>query len=294
MPCGTRQNRRRVPNVLTARITLRTPVRSSACLYTRFCGASSPRAFPTRTRPRSKPSSFSEPTTRRASGKAVRFELVRPSYGLPCDSPRRTNTMRTTDFCFPLPDYEHPRLVSYRHLFEAYASPLADGLAPATRRPVDLAFHDAESASAGFVKVGARHDSSGAPDRAVPLTPPSLPVVLLRAFARGLSSGLPRPLPSSLREDETLSTTRGAFRLWGTPTRMRESAPISFAVTCVSTKIRPSAPFHPRLPEPRSRAARRLPQARSPSVPIAPHRAVHAIRRQALLWIRLPPNDFCN
>jgi hypothetical protein len=71
--------------------------------------------------------------------------------------------MRTTDFCFPLPDYEHPCFVSYRHLFEAHASPLADGLAPATRRPVDLAFHDAESASVGFVKVGARHVSSGAP-----------------------------------------------------------------------------------------------------------------------------------
>jgi len=57
--------------------------------------------------------------------------------------------MRTTDFCFPLPDYEHPCLVCYRHLFETYASPFADRLAPATRRPVDLAFHDAESASAG-------------------------------------------------------------------------------------------------------------------------------------------------
>jgi hypothetical protein len=63
--------------------------------------------------------------------------------------------MRTTDFCFSLPDYEYPRFVSYQHLFEAYASPLADGLAPTgcfrNRRPtrlVDLAFHDAESASA--------------------------------------------------------------------------------------------------------------------------------------------------
>jgi len=135
--------------------------------------------------------------------------------------------MRTTDFCFPLPDYEHPRLVSYRHLFEAYASPLADGLAPATRRPVDLAFHDAESASAGFLWVGARYVSSGAPDRAVPLTPPSLPGLLLRAFAWGDHPGLPRPLPSSLREDGTLSTTRGAFPRWGTLTHLRESAPIS-------------------------------------------------------------------
>jgi hypothetical protein len=37
--------------------------------------------------------------------------------------------MRTTDFCFSLPDYEYPCFVSYRHLSEAYASPLADGLA---------------------------------------------------------------------------------------------------------------------------------------------------------------------
>jgi len=37
-----------------------------------------------------------------------------------------------------------------------------------------------------------------------------------------------------------------------------------------------------------------LPRARSPSLPIAPPRAVHARRRQALLWIRPPPNDFCN
>jgi hypothetical protein len=38
--------------------------------------------------------------------------------------------MRTTDFCFPLPDYEYPCFVSYRHLFEAHASPLDDRLAP--------------------------------------------------------------------------------------------------------------------------------------------------------------------
>jgi hypothetical protein len=143
--------------------------------------------------------------------------------------------MRTTDFCFPLPDYEHPRLMSYRHLFEVYASPLADGLAPATRRPVDLAFHDAESASVGLVKVDARHHSAGAPDRAVPLTPLSLPVFLPDAFASCRPSGLPRPLPSPLREDETLCSAQGAFHRRGTLTHMRESVPISFAFTCVST-----------------------------------------------------------
>jgi len=55
--------------------------------------------------------------------------------------------MRSTDFCFPLSLYEYPRLASYRHLFETCVSPLACGLAPETRRPGDLAFHDAESAS---------------------------------------------------------------------------------------------------------------------------------------------------
>jgi len=53
------------------------------------------------------------------------------------------SAMRTTDFCFPLPYYEHPRLVRYRLLFEARASLLAPGLAPETKRPMNLAFHDA-------------------------------------------------------------------------------------------------------------------------------------------------------
>jgi len=134
--------------------------------------------------------------------------------------------MRTTDFCFPLPEYEYPRLVSYRHLFEACASPLARGLAPVTRRPVNLAFHDAEFASVGFFGLTRGVLPPGASDRAVPLTPLSLPGLPLRAVARCVLPWLPRPLPSSLREDETLSTTRGAFHRWGTPTHMRESVPI--------------------------------------------------------------------
>jgi len=89
------------PARLTVRFALRTPIRSSECLYTRLCGASSPRAFPTRARLHPKLSSFSEPTAHRASGEAACFELVRPSYGPSCDSPRTANTMRTTDFCFP-------------------------------------------------------------------------------------------------------------------------------------------------------------------------------------------------
>jgi len=95
--------------------------------------------------------------------------------------------MRTIDFCFLLPDYEYPRLVSYRHLFEAYASPVADGLAPATRRPVDLAFHDAESASVGFsgsraTYCSARSRSSRTFD--TPVTP-ELPASRFRARRSG-------------------------------------------------------------------------------------------------------------
>jgi hypothetical protein len=119
--------------------------------------------------------------------------------------------MRTIDFCFPLPDYEHPCLVSYRHLFEACASPVAHGLAPTTRRPVNLAFHDAESASAGSFGFARNVVTLRAPNRAVPLTPPSLPSFLSRALAPDDLLGLPRPLPSSLREDETNAATRGAF-----------------------------------------------------------------------------------
>jgi hypothetical protein len=139
--------------------------------------------------------------------------------------------MRTTDFCFPHPDYEHPHLVSYRHLFEACASPLADEPALATRRPVNLAFHDARFASAGFVGLTLGFFLRALPKRAVPLTPPSLPILPPSAFAGGVRFGSPRPLPPSLREDETIFTTRGAFHRRGTLTRVRESLPVPCAVT---------------------------------------------------------------
>jgi hypothetical protein len=75
--------------------------------------------------------------------------------------------MRTIDFCFPLPDcYEHPRLVSYRLLFETFASPLTLGLAPVARRPVNLAFHDAEPASVGSLGL-----ARGVFLRALPIEP---------------------------------------------------------------------------------------------------------------------------
>jgi len=134
--------------------------------------------------------------------------------------------MRTTDFCFPLPDTEHPRLVSYRLLFETYASPLTRGLAPVARRPVNLAFHDALIASVGFLGLARGMFPPCASDRAVPLTPLS-PPGFLQSLSRWLATRTPRPLPAPLREDETPSTTRGAFHRWGTLTLARESLPVS-------------------------------------------------------------------
>jgi len=100
--------------------------------------------------------------------------------------------MRTTDFCFPLPDYEYPCFVSYRLLFEAHASPLGDGLAPAKL----LAQLDHETGGPGVSRRRIRFGrprsgwraecSSDAPFRAVPLTPLSLPVLGPSAFARAM------------------------------------------------------------------------------------------------------------
>jgi hypothetical protein len=120
---------------------------------------------------------------------------------------------------------------------------------------VDLAFHDAESASAGFFEVGARHHSAGAPDRAVPLTPPSLPAILLGTYVPRRPSGLPRSLLSSLREDETHSTTRDAFPRWGTPTPVRGiGAKLVRVHVCLRDDLALGA-LHPRPPELCFRAA---------------------------------------
>jgi len=92
--------------------------------------------------------------------------------------------MRTTDFCFSLTFlYEYPRLVSSRLLFEACASPMARELALGTRRPVDLAFHDARSASADSIGLSRGFFFRAPLDRIVPLTPLSLPLLADCAFA---------------------------------------------------------------------------------------------------------------
>lgn len=61
-----------------------------------------------------------------------------------------------------------------------------------------------------------------------------------------------------------------------------------------SAAVRLSVPLRPSLPAHRFRARAGFQPARSPSPPFATLRAFHARRRLALLWIRLPPIDFCN
>jgi len=200
-------------------------------LYKRLCGTASPRTFSASSWPHPKLSPFSEPIAARVSATTIRFELVRPpTVCLSAPRGARTRCVRPTSasHCF---DYEYPYLVSYRHLSEACASPLADEPALATRRPVNLAFHDARFASAGFVGLTLGFFLRALPKRAVPLTPPSLPILPPSAFAGGVRFGSPRPLPPSLREDETIFTTRGAFHRRGTLTRVRESLPVPCAVT---------------------------------------------------------------
>jgi len=80
--------------------------------------------------------------------------------------------MRTTDFCFPLPEYEHPCLVSYRHLFEAYASPLTKRACTRGQGTGEPGVSRRRIRFGGLPRVGARHFVlPRAPDRAGPLTP---------------------------------------------------------------------------------------------------------------------------
>jgi hypothetical protein len=76
---------------------------------------------------------------------------------------------------------------------------------------VDLAFHDASSASAcpsGLAAYGifsVRSRASHASDT------PVAPVPLRCAFARAFWFGLPRPRLPPVREDRASTTTQGAF-----------------------------------------------------------------------------------
>jgi len=201
--------------------------------------------------------------------------------------------MRTTDFCFPLPEYEHPRLVSYRHLFEAYASPLAIGLAPVARGPVNLAFHDAKFASVGFFGLARGIRSSGRSQSSRTSDTPVASRLLPRAFARG---GLPkrqdrffRPsvkMRRSLRP-EVPSIGGGHSRTCVNRCRARDRGHVCFRddpALAAASRVGPRARFrfargfHTLDPRPRPLCVR----------------DVHANDQQALLWVRQTPNDFCN
>jgi len=91
---------------------------------------------------------------------------------------------------------------------------------------------------------------------------------------------IPRPkVPSIARGHSRACVNRCRFRV-----RSRDGFRYGPALG-VPSLIAPRAPLSRR---PRLRCAR------PPSPRIAPFRGFHAKRRHALLWIRLPPNDFCN
>jgi len=202
--------------------------------------------------------------------------------------------MRTTDFCFPLLRLRVP----------------VPRVLPASLRDLRLALgrractRDQETGGpgisrcpirfGGLPRVGARLVSSGAPDRAVPVTPPSLPTVLRRAFTRRARARSPRPLCPPLRE-------LGRNRRPEVPSFARRHPR-----TCVDrfrSRMRSRDVFRygpklgaPSTTTPRTPLSRRtwLPQTRPPSPRIVTSYGFHARRRHALLWVRLPPNDFCN
>jgi len=205
----------------------------------------------------------------------------------------RTRCVRSIS-ASPLPDYEHPCLVSYRHLFEARASPLAVGLAPATRRPVDLAFHDAESASVGPL---------GLPRNvllcAIPIKPYLWHPRHFLASGPALSCG--DPLLGCQGRFPRLSVKMRRSRRPEVPSIAggHPRARVDRRQARMRSRVLPqwtglSAPLHTRfLRAPLSRFSK-TPPARPSSPFTVPHRGVSAERRQTLLRVRLPPNDFCN
>jgi len=142
-------------------------------------------------------------TVARVSGLDGWLRARSPFYGLPCDAPRSIDpdAYRPTSasHCF---DYEHPRLIGSRHLFEAFASPLGHAFCAQThetggpgvsRRPIRF------GGSPGLVR--------GVFFRALPNDPClwhpcRFPIRRRRAFARAGFLGLPRPRGGSPREDE--------------------------------------------------------------------------------------------
>jgi hypothetical protein len=135
---------------------------------------------------------------------------------------------------------------------------------------VNLAFHDAQFASAGFFGLTRGMLPPGAPDRAVPLTPLSLPGDYRRAVARCVSPGrrgrFLRPsvkMRRSLRP-EVPSIAGGRPRTCVSRFRLRD------AVTCVSATTPALAIPSPAAPTAVLSRCRRLLRARPPSLPTVP------------------------
>jgi hypothetical protein len=118
-----------------------------------------------------------------------------------CGAQARCVRPTSASSCF---DYEHPCLVSYRHLFETYAPPLNSractrsqetGGPGVSRRPIRFG----EPPQVIVRRVSsARSRLSQTSD-----TPVATRRYLQRDFTRCVRFGRPRPLPSFLREDET-------------------------------------------------------------------------------------------
>jgi len=143
------------PNARTTRLTACSRLEHRFA-RTRACTRAFVEPRPRGLSPRALGSTRSEPLFRAHRRPCQRDDdLLRassPSYRLPCSAPWSTKQDAYDRLLLPTAStYEYPCLACYRHLFEACASPLTGEPALATRRPVDLAFHDARSASAGFV-----------------------------------------------------------------------------------------------------------------------------------------------
>jgi hypothetical protein len=196
---------------LTASSTTYTPIRSGRCLYICLCRAFPLTSFPARLKPCPKRGPFSGPTTARASGTAATssyFALLWFALRLP----RSTNSDVCDRLLLPTASTTStPRFVRYRLLFETCVSPMTSGLHPRPRDRWDWHFTMPDPLRRGsFGLRAASFVSSARPDRAVPLTPLSLPDRLEVSQPRALSS-LPRPLSPPFREDRTEVTTEGVF-----------------------------------------------------------------------------------
>lgn len=136
----------------------------------------SPRLSPKGLPLRLKPGPFSEPTAARASGYGSCFRLsCAPALYLAAGVELKHRRV-ATDLCFPLLENKHP--ISLRGLpasLRGLRLARYRGLAPVITRPVDLAVHDAGSASAGSIRFHAVLRCSARPDLTIPLASLSLP-----------------------------------------------------------------------------------------------------------------------